>query len=242
MRNLKAVGTSLVSFFVMALGLGIASSAQAEGLINGSFEQPVLPPGPNYKFINEASVPGWQTTATDNLIEIWANGFLGVISSDGNQHAELNATQSSTLFQDATDIAAGSQVGFTFDHRARVGVDTMQLTITDLGVDNLRGGVETAADTVLFQKQYSTGTADWATYDSFLEAPIFALGNNIRFAYSAISTGSGNASIGNFIDNADFGVNVATSLVQTPEPASILSLLVIGMLGVETILKRKSQK
>ena len=237
MKILKPLTPPLVSFAVIASCLGIAASAQA-GLVNGSFEQPVLPAGPNFQFINEASVPGWQTTATDNLIELWANGFLGVTSSDGNQHAELNATQSSTLFQDATGIAAGSRVGFTFDHRARVGVDTMQLTITDLGLNNLLGGVGADADTVLFQKQYSTGTANWATYDSILEAPIFALGNNIRFAYSAISTGSGNAASGNFIDKADFGVDVA---VPTPEPASMLSLLLVGTL-VGATLKRKQQK
>jgi len=53
---------------VLSLGIGgAAQKAQATDLINGGFEQPVVPGGVG--LVNEASVPGWETTSTDNLIE-----------------------------------------------------------------------------------------------------------------------------------------------------------------------------
>ena len=209
------------------------SEAQA-GLINGGLELPDLGTSPILQQLPPANVPGWQTT--DSLIEIWVNGFRGVPAYQGKQFAEINANINGTLFQNVSGIAAGSQVGFTFAHRARQGTDVMALTITDLGSDNLPGG---GNDTVLFTKQYSATASAWVQNTSAGEASIIALGNNIRFAYSAISTGSGNISIGNFFDAADFGVGVG---VTVPEPSTILGLGLVTLVGFGTSFKRKSGK
>lgn len=186
-------------------------------------------------------VPGWETSASDNKIEIWTSGFLGVTAYEGNQFIELNATQVSTVFQDVSGIAAGLEVGFEFAHRARVGTDIMNLTITDLGEDNIFGG---GNDTILFTNNYSATTAAWVKNTNAGEAPIITLGNNLRFAYSAVSTGSGSPTVGNFIDGASFGVGVGPEPdppTDVPEPASILGLLAIGALGA-TSLKGKQKK
>ena len=65
---------------------------------NGDFEQPGFPG--NWRYLPENQVPGWETTATDNIIEIQKSGGVdGVISYSGNYHAELNGTQNSDFFQ-----------------------------------------------------------------------------------------------------------------------------------------------
>ncbi|MEM9093067.1 MAG: PEP-CTERM sorting domain-containing protein [Cyanobacteria bacterium P01_F01_bin.53] len=161
-------------------------------------------------------------------------------AEEGNYFAELNAHIDGTLFQDVSGVDAGQQMGFSFLHRARRGTDVMNLAITDLGLDNEFG---TADDTVLFTKDYAATTAQWETNTSEGEETIMTLGNDIRFAYSAVSTGSGNNSIGNFIDEAKFGLaaNVTPDAVakDVPEPASILALLAFGGLSVGGALRKK---
>ncbi len=187
------------------------------GLINGSFELPRYSAGsPNFNIVHASTIPGWSTTASDNKMEIWSDGFLSVVSHDADQHAELNANQVAALFQDVTGVSSGSVLEFTFAHRGRNGLDTLQLSIIDLGSDNSFGG---ANDTVLFQKQYSTSNAAWAVYTSIPESPIHAIGNTLRFEYDSVSN-VGNTAQGNFLDAADFGVDIFTP-VPVPEPSSL---------------------
>ena len=65
-------------------------------LENPSFEAPVLTNN-TYQQLNDSKVPGWSTTATDHLIEIWKSGFNGVPAASGLQFAEINATQNAAL-------------------------------------------------------------------------------------------------------------------------------------------------
>ncbi len=187
------------------------ASLGANVITNGSFELPVLG-GTNVVLINESLVPGWETTAPDDLIELWSNGFNSVVSADAAQHAELNANFVSTLYQDVSGIPINSVVGYSFAHRGRGGVDTLELLISDLGTDNAAGGVGPAADTLLFNQQYSTGNTAWVQYSAPTIGPL-TLGNDMRFAFVSISAFGGIQTIGNFLDNVSFGVGV-------PEPAS----------------------
>lgn len=229
-RSASVLATSLR----VALLLGATSAAPAiaeAGLINGSFENPPQSPGvASNGFVTNSTIPGWKTTAPDENIEIWSDDFLGVSAYEGTQHAELNAFFESTLYQDSA-IAGGLQVGFQFAHRGRAGTDTMRLTITDLGLDNLLGG---GNDTVLFTKTYTTGNAAWAFYTSFGEAPIFTLGNTVRFAYESVSS-VGGTTIGNFLDAADFGTGVAGTPSTVPEPGT----LTLMACGLGTLLARR---
>lgn len=229
--------------FVALLGavvatVGLAGNAQASGLTNYNFEDSngSYPGLKRFKFLNESQVSGWQTT--DSKIEIWGDGFLGVDAGDGNYFAEINAHNYGSLFQEVSDIDAGQQMGFTFMHRARKGTDVMNLSITDLGLDNVFG---TEDDTVLFEKDYSATTAKWELNTSENEDAIITLGNSMRFAYTAVSTGSGNKSVGNFLDAANFGLasEVTPGAQDVPEPGSILALLAIGGMSVSGVLTKK---
>lgn len=202
-------------FAVLCLEIG-ASSYGANVITNGSFEIPLFA-GTTVQQVNENLVPGWDTTANDNLIEIWANGNLGVFAADGTQHAELNATQVSTLYQDVTGIPANATVGYSFTHRGRLGPDTMALRISDLGSDNAPGGVGSAADTQLFNQQFTTGAQAWVQYSAGSIGPL-TLGNDMRFEFISVAATGGNQAIGNFLDNVSFGIGV-------PEPSSFLLLL-----------------
>lgn len=234
---MKKVFVAVVCSFVASMGF--ASTAQAGSLINYSFEEDssrFVQEG-KYKFINPDDVNGWQTT--DSHIEIWNDGFLGVNAVEGDYFAEINAKKHGTLFQEVTDIAAGQELGFSFLHRARKGTDVMNLAITDLGLDNLFG---TDDDTTLFTKNYSATTEGWVLNDSADEAAITTLGNNLRFAYSSVSTGSGSKSVGNFLDAARFGLKsdvLGGETKDVPEPGLLLGLLLFGGASLRKVARRE---
>ena len=212
-----------IALGILALTAMLASSASAQaqsstvqltGLTNPGFEEPRVEEG---RFELVETMPGWKTT--DTKFEIWGTGFKDVVAHEGTQFVELNAYISGTLFQDSTGIPRGSVLEFTFAHRGRSGDDTMQLSIGDLGADNALGGGD---DTILFAKQYTTGKDAWAVYDSTTEPKIKALGNTLMFAYSAISTATGELGEGNLLDAADFGVGVVSE--APPENAMKLDV------------------
>lgn len=204
--------------------LALSAGAQA-GLTNGGFEQPGY--GPNsVNFPLATVVPGWNTSATDNTIEIWTSAFNGVSAYQGNQFAELNANQVSTLYQNVSGITAGSVVGYQFAHRGRAGVDVMQFEVTDLGSNGVAGGGD---DTVIFSRTVSDGNNAWGFYSG---NGIVALGNNVRFSFISVSA-AGGATVGNFLDAADFGVGVGI-----PEPGA-LALVGLGLAAVG--LSRRKQ-
>lgn len=235
MTILQKLAYSVAGTVVVALGL--TAPAQAN-LINYSFEDSQVDLG-KYKIFNESDVSGWQST--DRGIEIWGNGFQGVSAAEGDRFAEINAYINGSLFQEVSNIDMGQKMGFSFFHRARVGTDVMNLAITDLGIDNLFG---TTDDTVLFTKDYSATTEAWVNNTSANEADIMTLGNNMRFAYSAVSTGSGNSSIGNFIDAAKFdlasNIDLEDDAQDVPEPVSALAVLAIGAVSIGGIKRKQA--
>jgi|GEM_PF-292715 len=212
------------------LALGLFQNANAN-LINGGFEDPDFGPGPQFDLVHESTVPGWETTATDGRIEIWSNNFGSVPAYEGNQHAELNANQVSTLFQDLSGVAANSTLGWQFAHRGRQGVDTMKFELTDLGVDNMLGGGD---DATLFMQTVSDGNGAWGFYPG---SGSLALGNTIRLSFTSISS-EGGAAIGNFLDDVNLFVAApppppppapAPGPLAVPEPTSFALFTVVGV-------------
>lgn len=132
---------SLVPMSAMAAGAPSNDSSSDpntvdNAIVNGSFEKPAqtseLAPQ-----LNATTVPGWSTTATDHLIEFGVN--IGRSSApqlwgtdrsipDGNQFAELNADETSTLYQNVSTVG-GHIYEWGLSHRGRAGTDTMALII-----------------------------------------------------------------------------------------------------------------
>lgn len=128
---------------VMALGLLPTSILAADtrsvtdnAIKNGSFEQPESKEL-NSPQLHADLVFGWDTTASDHLIEFGSrrNGnnapqLTGKDKAipDGDQFAELNADEESTLYQYATTVG-GNVYEWGLSHRGRMGVDQMAVII-----------------------------------------------------------------------------------------------------------------
>jgi hypothetical protein len=210
-------------FFASSVLL-ISSYVQA-GLTNGGFESfPVV----GYGFYSGSGDPttGWATTAPDNTLEIWSDGFLGVPAYEGSYFAELNANYASTLYQEVNGLGDFNSINWHFAHRGRDGVDTMRLTITDLGADQVYGNGD---DVTIVQQEYSAGNTAWV----FNSGTIISIGNKTRFAFEAVSAVGGTTQ-GNLIDDCDFGLDVVI-----PSPGMLSLILIAGLCGVSG-RKRKS--
>lgn len=229
-----AIGSHILRPSALACAFGLLTTSADAGHINPSFENPEIPKS---SFKLEKAIPGWNTSA--GAFELWSTGFKGVEAHDGTQFAELNANKEGTLYQDSSGIEKGAVLEFSFAHRGRNGDDTMKLTITDLGADSSGG---TSDDTVLFAKEYTSGKGTWKVYDSNGEPKILALGNKVRFAYSAVKTAPSSSASpanteGNFLDSADFGVGVVTKNASKPDgnkPAAPLRTSTNGDVHIDT--------
>ncbi|WP_326594909.1 DUF7507 domain-containing protein [Streptomyces sp. NBC_01803] len=181
-------------------------------LVNGSFEQPVVT---NYEILPDASqaqapkrVPGWLTTATDHMIELWHSGFQGVPAADGAQFAELNANQVATLYQDLP-TTPGTVLYWRLYHRGRNGEDTMAL---DIG----------APGAVVEQRRFTDGNTTWGHYTGTYTVP--AGQTTTRFAFRSVSAAGGNQGIGNFLDGVFFGTAPLVVLTKSAIPVGPLEV------------------
>ncbi len=228
LKNASLLGVlALIASNTLSFG-----SAQAIGLVNPNFEADdaktlvsVVPGDSSYEsssptrtspaFVvtNQSNITGWKTTATTfgGAIELWESGFnaggVGAVLTapgNGNQFAEVNATENSALYQDLTIAASGSPTRLYFDlwHRARADssgnpqINAIAVTITNQ-----------TTSTQLFNAIFATqlnpsdiGTTNgWARYTSDSFANIFAAASGsaqvIRFAFTATTLTNGTADI-----------------------------------------------
>ncbi len=152
--------------------------------LNGDFEDgPALPR--SYIQPPENSVDGWSTTSTDNKIELWKSGFLGVPSQNGTYFAELNATQNSALYQRIC-TSPGAEISWSVWHRGRAGTD---VAVVRIGENLATATIETTM---------TTGNTAWVKYSGTYTVPIGQ--DDTYFIFEAVNT-AGSISVGNFIDN-----------------------------------------
>ncbi|MDC1105472.1 hypothetical protein OAT16_02125 [Prolixibacteraceae bacterium] len=147
---------------------------------------------------------GWQTTDSKKDIEVWGSGYNGVRSYEGNNFVELNANSSSRLFQ-VFKVKAGELIYYRVSHRARryhrraTGKDVMDIYIfpdepnspnreDDPGVSPIR--------------TVSSSMRKWETYTGYYRVPKNVM--YVQLGFMAKSTASGDASVGNFIDDVAF--------------------------------------
>ncbi len=197
-----AVTLGLAVVAVPALPLSPAAAQQSPSacspvaLENGSFETPTIAAN-SWSSVLESAVPGWETSATDNRIEIWRSPFQGVPVPQGSQFAEINANQRATMFQDVA-TTPGETIRWQVQHRGRTGVDVMEVR---LGAPDATLALRTTASTGL----------TWTTYSGLYTVP--AGQTTTRLAFVSISSANGNATFGNFID--DVSVTSSACLVTT---------------------------
>ncbi len=100
---------------VPAILVACAYSAQADLIVNGSFENtPALSNGSWGTF---DSIQGWtaESTGTEyNPIEVGQGGVYGVTGFDGNNIAELNSYGRSRISQTISGLSAGEELNMSF--------------------------------------------------------------------------------------------------------------------------------
>jgi uncharacterized repeat protein (TIGR01451 family) len=190
--------TAFVMILVLALALPFrtvpAVAAQtvcptAVSLTNGDFEQPVIAVN-QVSIMLETLIPGWLTTATDSMIELW-RGFSNIAPASGSQHAELNANMVSTLYQDL-NTTPGQILRWQLSHRGRTGTDTMAVVIGPPAGTLVQQGAN-----------ISDPKTTWGSYTGTYTVP--AGQTRTRFAFKSVSSASADPSIGNFLDAISFG-------------------------------------
>ena len=181
---------------------------QPLNLANGSFESPEIPnlgsPTPagwqhwnrganGRSYTMPAALTNWSTTDATGVVEIFET-FAGSTFSavDGDQWAELNASQGAQLYQDLdTSTLVGQTLSWSFSHMGRLGADTMGLYI---GTPGSEAQIMTATD----------ARGVWGQYSGTYTVPA---GQTLtRFAFRAISSANGNSSYGNFLDAISIGI------------------------------------
>lgn len=187
----------------------------------------------NWIAVDAGELLGWETTHpivtngcpaggaitpayTCTPIELWANSFLGVTPTQGKILAELNAYQSSKLFQNIC-MNSGETFNFNFTHRGRDGADRAQLQIgtstvvldvttntAGTGAINAGGGaVSTSA----------TGIANgWTRYAG--NYTYTGTSGVQRLGFSAISS-AGGAGSGNLLDDINISLKPYVEFVGT---------------------------
>ena len=161
-------------------------------LVNGGFELPIIPPRA-YRYVFQNDVPGWRTTSTDGRIEIWSSGFGRVTAQEGNQFAEINATQAAELYQ-SVETTPGETLTWSLLHRARAAGaigDTMSVNIGP------EGGEPNA--TYTFTDALPAG---WVRHTGEYTVPEGQ--TSTRFGFESGATASGSAGAGNFLDDIYF--------------------------------------
>ena len=166
----------------------VECNTQAFSLVNGSFELPPIAAN-TVSLLSEDLVPGWETTASDNQMELWGTGFNGVASADGNQFAELNAFEVATLYQDIA-TTPGEVYFYRFYHRGRIGADTLAFNV----------GNPIGAQTKI--REVTTGNMAWKLVTGLYTIP--AGQTTSRFAFESVSAAGGNPGVGNFLDGIAF--------------------------------------
>jgi hypothetical protein len=201
---------SLVFAAIAISGASVQSAAQ-NLITNGSFEDPRITPGVADNWVADAGLlPGWSTTAGDNTVELWTDGFLDpdppwyqLLAYAGDQLLVLNGDEGRDLFQDVVGVSAGSILGFQFASRGfRGGGHHVRFTITDLGVDGVLGGGD---DTVLFTEVYLQSTYQWRLHSDATEPLIFAIGNPNRISFQSLSGP-------HLLDSVTFGTGLPVEL------------------------------
>lgn len=214
MRKRIAAIAGVATFAVLAgTGVGYAywsSSATATGtvksaslantcaspvkIVNGGLESPSISPS-TIKNIGVTELNGW-TVVNDSTVEVWRGYNDGAMpvhplpAAEGAQFVELNGNGPGTLYQDVT-TTPGQILHWSIKHHGRWGTDTMRVSI------NASGGA------LVQQAQFSTSNADWSMHEGDYVVP--AGQTSTRISLTAVSTATGDDTVGNLIDDVTFG-------------------------------------
>ena len=215
----RIISRVLAALALMSLGLiplaapvrAAVCDGSSDSLGNGGFQSPPVADD-SIHFFTPDEIPPWQTTDSNNQIEVWGTNFNGVPAGEGNAFAELNANSAGTLYQDVVSTP-GATMTWTLLHRGREGDDSMQVLIGDANTADVNG----ATGWDFISADLTDGNSAWGTHTDDYVVP--AGQTCTRFAFRATNTASGDPSVGNFIDGIAFTVSIPAGATPTPRPS-----------------------
>lgn len=205
MKTLIKTTITLLSFILL-------NSAQANLIVNGSFEQPDVATG-TMKYFSASQVNHWE----GRVIEVWDN-HTNFTASHGQQYVELNAHfDNGTAFtlHQSFNTQSGGLYDLNFDYSARFSSDEA------FQVDVFSGQVN------IFSQIIDDHTKrNWSQFAS----SFVATSATSMLKFTSLMPSS--ATAGNFLDNIEIVERRTVSLMRAtvPEPSSFI-LLVAGLLG-----------
>lgn len=183
--------------------LALTQYSNCNFLCNTDFEDERLVGNNQFGFFHKDRVSCWETTAADNMIEIWGTGFGGVIPYSGHQFAELNANMVSHLYQEFK-MAYNAEVEISFAHRGRAGLDKISVEIGPISGPFVNLGEFSADNTkwVYNTVQFKFPSSGPTTYI-------------LRF--NSVSA-AGGATVGNFLDAISIKLRPPKAFISLVSP------------------------
>jgi uncharacterized repeat protein (TIGR01451 family) len=255
----RQLGLTAIGLIAMSNTRSAQADVIQRSFLNSSFEAPQFPDTCIY-LIDEKYIPGWNTTHSltaqvtfgfsggipcpltgggteyggtvpGRQIEIWRNNnIVGVNAPVGNQHAELNSSESSALYQTMC-LIQNEEIEFSFYHRGRdsaTSPDVMEFnaggtfnsggngvnasftggtkigtfTTTNNGTSNGTAPVQPVAGTNTSSLTATPTGNGWVKYAGKFTYP--GTSGNVNLQFGAIATGGSSIGSGNLLDNIQF--------------------------------------
>ncbi|MDD2870006.1 DUF11 domain-containing protein [Neomegalonema sp.] len=190
------------------------AAGQARAVVNPGFESHY--PASGTIMYPQADVPGWSTTASDGLIEIWnTNNPYAPGSASGNAFAELNASQPGALYQ-LICFTNNEPLRWSFAHRNRSGGVNPQSVLYEIAaLDNSSSRIQ------LLATQESYAGTGWQINQNLTGAIRFTGATGVyRLQFRTLNPGS----YGNLLDDIQIRlspyVEMSFATGSAPEGAS----------------------
>lgn len=211
---MKFFGKTIVALLLA----GVTSLANANLIVNGSFEDNVGLSGNGWGVYSGAQVNGW-TPLSGAGIEIQRN--TTVAAQDGNQYVELDSHNNSSMFQQLTGLTVGESYLLSFWYHARTNNGN-----NDNGID-VSWGTSAPGD---LQLSIANETVQ-STNNAWVQKNLSLFADQSTMYLTFAATGLNN-SLGGFIDNVSL-----TKAASVPESSGLV-LFGLGLLGLIAVRRR----
>jgi gliding motility-associated-like protein len=172
---------------------------------NGGFEDNTVTG--NWAGVPESQIPGWDTDASDNKIEIQRSGKInGVVSYEGEWHAELNHINNGDLYQTFC-VVPTTILQISFAHRHRPAGENWSDDIMGVYIGPDLNNL-TLIETIIGRRNEG-----WKVHNINYSVP--ANQPEAIFLFRAIQGSPNNISIGNLIDDINIITIPGTTVVPS---------------------------